>query len=127
NLEEPIPLTLSGVSDLSVGFVHTCALTSAGFLCWGLGVTPSQIYEISPIFMNLGASIERLRAGPGAYGRCAILGAPHENRLRCWDFFGSVPGLPELGAPNDLGSAPLIELGGPVLDVQVGSSHVCAL
>jgi len=129
DLEEPIPLTLSGVSDFSSGYAHTCALVGSQWLCWGLMYKISSVeFDFNPFPIELGTSIQRIRSGPTSYEYCAIVDSLDPDRqLKCWGRFDGTLGMPGPSDPADLTSYPLFGAGAPLVDVQPGYSHFCAL
>ncbi|HWB73370.1 MAG TPA: DUF4215 domain-containing protein [Nannocystaceae bacterium] len=125
------------------GIAHTCARLPAGNVrCWGFNQYGSLGYEH---FENIGDDETPADAGDvdvggnvlalaaGGLITCAII---EGNTLRCWGTaswgqlgygIGDLSNSVTIGddeTPADMGD---IDLGGPVLDVVVGSDHTCAL
>lgn len=112
----------SGVSDITAGIGHSCALTTAGSVkCWGqnsssqLGASTTETCSalscstipVEPIGLGSGVSA----IGAGGSRTCAVVMGGAE----CWGAgFGTQP-------------APVAGLTSGVADVAVGFFHVCAL
>lgn len=122
------PVALTGVRDWTAGVDHACAVTDAGTWCWGSNQSGQlgdggQTAHTAPVRMTLTASRPKITAGD-AY-TCNF--EPGARSVWCWgsNFHG------QLGVPSSVttqsNTALQIALPGPVLDVQAGRRHVCAL
>jgi alpha-tubulin suppressor-like RCC1 family protein len=139
NAAGPVPLPAPAV-DLAAGRFHTCALLEGGALiCWGLN-TYGQLGRGDMAFIgndelpsldgavDLGAPVLSVHAGP--LTTCAIT-SDHE--LFCWGYNGVSKSLLGYASPENIGddeppsAAGPVDVGGPVLEVAIGSGHMCAL
>lgn len=124
---------------VAAGLAHTCARSPEGNVrCWGfhsygaLGYgnldnvgddeVPADAGDV-----DVGGTVVGLAAG--GLRTCVVL---EGNTLRCWGngFFGSLglgTGDQNIGDDDVPSDAPEIDLGGPVLDVAMGTDHSCAL
>ena len=112
----------SGVSDITAGIGHSCALTTTGRVsCWGLnssqqlgistsetcGTSSCSTVPVEPIGLASGVTA----IGAGGSRTCAVV----MGGVECWGTgFGTQP-------------APVAGLTSDVADVAVGFFHICAL
>jgi alpha-tubulin suppressor-like RCC1 family protein len=119
----------SGVTAISAGHSHTCALLAGGGVqCWGLngagqlGRSTTYSYSATPgAVSGLGNSAAAVAAG--RLHTCALLAG---GGVQCW----GDNNLGQLGnGTNDNSLAPVdvIGLGGPVTAITAGWAHNCAL
>jgi len=118
----------TGVTSVSAGNAHTCALTTAGAVkCWGTGgagqlgnrtnngsSTPVNVY-------GLGSGVTAIAAGSGN-SACAV----HNGVAKCWGdgAYG------KLGSNTSSSNEPIPvsgSLGTSVSSVALGTHHACAL
>jgi alpha-tubulin suppressor-like RCC1 family protein len=125
--------------DVVCGYVHTCALTSLGFVkCWGnnwFGQSGAQSVMISPPHtVNLGTGVMARSIAAGDSFNCAVLAESGD--VKCWG--DNQWGQLGLGSPKSRwGSSdytigdwlPTVNLGSGERAVQVraGLGHACAL
>lgn len=117
----------SGVTGISVGHTHACAIQNNAIKCWGdnkygqLGVTLDVGSSQAPLAItSITGTIQRVVAG--RYHTCAIV----NNALKCWGLndFG------QLGNGNTNNSALPVDVAGMnagVTDVALGIFHTCAI
>ena len=124
----PMPVSglSSGVSAITVGQFHSCALVSGGVWCWGLdggrlGNT-AVVDRVTPVLMTgLESGVVRISAG-WAHS-CAILAT---GAAKCWgsNFNG------QLGDGGDVGPRTATDVAGlasGVASIGAGDYHTCAL
>lgn len=126
----------SGVSAISAGGYHTCAITTAGdVLCWGsnesgrLGNASSVDSSVPVAVSGLSSGVSAISAG--ANHTCALLMA---GGVMCWGYNrngqlgnGSTTGSRVPVSVNGLGSGVIaIGAGGTPIS-NIGDAHTCAL
>lgn len=121
------PVALAGVRDWAAGVDHACAVTDAGTFCWGSNASGqlgdgSQTARSSPVRVGLTAARAKITTGDAF--TCNF--EPGARSVWCWgsNRHGQL-GVAPIGTQN--GTLQEISLPGPVLDVQAGRRHVCAL
>lgn len=126
------------VSALGAGLYHTCAVLGTGHLrCWGFG-TPGQLgygntgdigddeTPASAGNVDVGGPIVEVAAG--SEHTCGVLAS---GTVRCWGVCEN--GMlgnrctQTIGDNETPASADPVDVGGPVVQIGVGASHVCAL
>jgi alpha-tubulin suppressor-like RCC1 family protein len=140
------PVQVMGLTDtvaaLALGYLHTCALTTAGAVkCWGhnvhaeLGTSPSTCipaltgcHSTTPLDVaGLGSQVLGLAAG--GWHNCALTA---KGGVKCWGAAGNR----ELGAEGQeqclwgpCSSTPLdvAGLSSSAVDIAAGSAHSCAI
>lgn len=126
---------LQGVTDISAGTYHTCAVLSSGQVaCWGLGYNGQlgngkRNIEYSPVFVNGVSNIASV--SPGTYHTCAIDNA---GKVFCWGSdtrgYGSTrTGQLGDGLPYKDSFTPVQVKGltSHALKISSGESHTCAI
>jgi alpha-tubulin suppressor-like RCC1 family protein len=139
------PVVLGGpVADIVAGEYHTCALLegpAGAVVCWGTSTgtgyknkgnvglfeTPASVGPVP-----VGGEVQQIAAGAGH--TCALFKGPFAGKVRCWgsNDFGQL-GLGHtdyIGDNEDPKDAPFLVLDGPgdpVLRIDAGSIHSCAL
>ncbi len=118
------------LAKTSLGFLHTCALTSGGAVfCWGateqgqIGFAPAPgaaLAVATPQRVAGLAQVIDLSAGP--YRTCGVLA---DGQVFCWG--RSVSAV--AGAPVSASEATptLVDLPGPADQISVGGDHACAI
>lgn len=124
-----IPELLEGVTQLSVGAAHSCALKSSGAVyCWGanddgqLGPTPAAEAK-SPVHVLGLATMRQVTAG--ASHTC---GVTIDGDVHCWgtNLHGELGSGTPSSSPSPTPVA-VAGLPGKVLAVAAGRAHTCAL
>jgi len=121
--------------QISVGFNHTCAVTTDGEVrCWGDGSAGQLGYGntdsvggTSTAKSAVRADERALQVGTGIFLTCALF---ESGAVSCWGDGGSGLGygdtddIGDTETPRDKGT---IDVGGVVTQIAVGGHHVCAL
>jgi hypothetical protein len=110
---------IEGATRLFVWNSTSCALTPAGWMCWGQGFYNSK--STQPLkFEGLPADVKKL-SGINQHA-CAILA---DDSLACWGLnqFGQLGDGTNQSSPKALVKPKL----GPVADVAAGVQHTCAI
>ena len=123
-----VPGVTSGVTSLSAGYQHVCAVTSAGAaICWGENQSGQLgdgtiVDKLSPTqVVGLDSGIAAIAAGQ--FHSCALTTA---GGVMCWGYNG----YGELGDGSETDSSvPVTVTGLPsgITSVTAGSYHTCAL
>jgi len=117
---------LSGVTAISSGENHTCALMNGGVKCWGsnsFGQLGIELQSVSnaPVDVN-GLSSEAIAISAGQYHTCAIL---TDGSTKCWgrNTFGQLGNGTEANS-----SVPVTVIGlSSATDISAGNRNTCAL
>lgn len=117
----------SGVSTLSAGWVHTCALKDGGVKCWGYntdgelgdGTTTNSSHPVAVVGLSSGVST--LDNG-GSY-TCALM---TNSSVKCWGYNGSGQ-LGDGTADTRLLPVDVLGLSREVSAITAGGDHTCAL
>jgi alpha-tubulin suppressor-like RCC1 family protein len=124
----------SGVTQVSAGEYHSCAVTNAGgALCWGsnnegqlgVGETYTQLgYSSTPLAVSLGAFGAVTQISAGAGHTCAVTSS---GGAICWGW--NVRGQVGDGNSTTYPTAPVAVTGltGGVTAIAAGYTHTCAL
>ncbi len=116
----------SGVTAISAGGGHTCAIHNGAAKCWGnngqgrLGDGSDTESNIPVAVADLGSGVTAISAG--GQHTCAV----HNGAAQCW-------GLNRLGQLGDgtgmerLTPTQVSELGSGVIDISAGQNHTCAI
>ena len=128
------------VTQISLGFSHTCALLNTGKVrCWGdgeygqlgygnendigddNGETPASAGDV-----NVGGTVTQISLG--SYHTCALL---NTGNVRCWGWgslgrlgYGNETDIGDDETPADAGD---VNVGGTVVQISAGLYHTCAL
>ncbi len=118
----------SGVSAISAGTLHTCAIVNGGAKCWGDNAFGQLGDNNAPTDSSVPVDVQGLSSGvsaisAGAFHTCAIV----NGGAKCWGDNGSG----ELGnnnAPTDSGVPVDVQgLSGGVTAISAGTPHTCAI
>ncbi len=120
-----------GISAISVGGLHACALTSGGGVkCWGvnnlgqLGNDSPNASSAVPVGVTgLGSGVRAIAAGQNH--SCALLTG---GAVKCWgNNFDGVLGNSGTSVSSVPSPVDVSGLGGPVSAIAAGGRHTCAL
>ena len=118
----------SGVSAISLGYAHACALTNIGAIkCWGSN-TYGQLGDNSTTTSGVpvdvfGLSSNMSEISVGAFHTCARTST---GALKCWGYNGSGQ-LGNNSTANSSVPADVNGMGSGVIAIANGGYHVCAL
>ena len=128
NISRSVPTAVANglsFSDISTGFEHTCATSTAGIVyCWG-GNNFGQVSNLLsgnadvPSIIPVSGMFTHISAGD--WHNCAL---STTGAVVCWGFDGG--GQLARGTVTDR-APPAAALGGPYTEVAAGGSHTCAL
>lgn len=115
----------SGVTDIAVGFSHTCAVHYGAVKCWGTGYngqlgdnsSGDQMHPVNAIGLESGVTA----VTAGQYHSCAI----QAGAVKCW-------GLSDYGqvgttVTNNRTPVPVAALSSGVSAISGGAAHTCAI
>ncbi len=115
----------SGVTDLSVGITHSCAIQNGSVKCWGNN-TNSQLGNLSTINQFIPVQVSGLTSGAtfvsvGSQHSCALVGGV----VKCWGLNTSG----QLGNNSFADSAAPVNVSGlsSVTQLSSGAFHTCAI
>lgn len=117
----------TGVSSISAGSSHTCAIVSGAAKCWGANSSGqlgngTKVNSLVPVGVsNVNADVVSIASG-NAYS-CASLGT---GGAKCW----GANSAGQLGNNSTAGSSVPVDvsgLSGPVTQVSTGADHTCAV
>ncbi|MBD63732.1 MAG: hypothetical protein CME62_00870 [Halobacteriovoraceae bacterium] len=118
----------SGITDITAGMYHTCALTSTGGVkCWGnnvsgqLGINSTTNSNIPVDVSGLTSGVDKIVAS--GWNTCALLST---GGVKCWggNTYGQVGNSSNTDA---LTPADVSGLTSNVSDIDVGKWHACAI
>ena len=110
----------SGVTAISAGSSHTCAVMATGGLkCWGLR-NDSQILLTPVDVPDVPSGVTAVSAGQSY--NCILL---NTGSVKCWGHYGN--GRVQGASTNGITPVDMHGLSSGVADVSVGSAHSCAL
>lgn len=119
----------SGVISLSVGELHTCAVTSAGAAkCWGrnlygeLGNGTHPVGSITPVGV-IGLASGTISVSSGLSHNCALISS---GGVKCWGL-GTSGQIGDGSSITRITPVNVVGLSSGVYSVSVGSNHSCAL
>ena len=122
--------SLSGVTAVSAGLAHTCAVVSGGVKCWGLGdngrlghgesTDPDENTPRGVADLTAGSGVTAVSAG--ANHTCAVV----SGGVKCWGLGDNgqlgYGGVGDKATPEDVA-----ELTAGATAVSAGSAHTCAV
>ncbi len=118
----------AGISQISAGTFHTCALTTAGGVkCWGEnsqgqlgdGTTTMRLTPVDVIGLNSGV----VQISAGMSHTCALLAT---GDVKCWGFNGS-GGLGNGTKTSSLIAVDVTGLSAPAIQISAGGHYTCAV
>lgn len=118
---------LSGVTAISAGYYHACAVTASGNRCWGwnfygqLGNNLTADSSVPVDMTSLTGSVNTLVTG--VFNTCALMSG---GGAQCWGWnaYGEVGDNSTTDRPTPVSVA---GLSGGVSTISIGFSHTCAL
>ncbi len=131
NFDSYIPLDVtgltSGVSAITAGYTHTCALVSGGIKCWGSN-SSGQLGDGTNTDNNLPVDVSGLTSGVSAItaGKSHTCALTTSGGVKCWgsNSFG------QLGNATNIDSSIPMDVSGltsGVSAISAGGYHTCAL
>ena len=119
---------LTGVTSISAGSSHACAVADGTAYCWGNGGshqlgtgTAAQVLVPTPVYgIPLGKKVQSIIAGGST--TCAVVSEAAD--LYCWGYNNA--GQVGDGTTSNRVSPVKVPLPGPVVHAAVGANHACA-
>lgn len=127
NTTQKIPVQVtgltSGVTDVSVGTNHTCAIVNGSVQCWGINTTGNlgnaSILRVNSPTQVVGLTSGATKVAVGAAHSCAIV----KGQITCWgsNQYG------QLGSGSNMKNGTPVQLkASGVSEVRTGLGHICA-
>ena len=119
-------MPLSGVTEISAGGLHTCAVVDGKALCWGNGRRAGQLgtgrrVGSSTAVQVIGLTANVTKISAGLYHTCAVM----DGGAWCWGYGGhNRLGNGGLGSLNP---QPVIGATSGVTQISAGREHTCAV
>lgn len=116
----------SGVSAISAGALHTCALAGGAAKCWGynfwgtVGDNSTTQRQVPTAVSGLGSGVAAISAG--VLHTCALIAGG----VKCWGY-NATGQLGDNSTTQRLTPVDVVSLGGVATSVVTAESHTCAL
>ena len=129
SIPTPVAGLTSGVTQISAGADHTCALVNGGAKCWGWGILGQlgtskeghSYTENAPVYV-IGLTTGVTQISAGAQYTCAVVGG----RAECWGADNSGK-LGNGESSSNLTPGQVVDLTSGVTQISAGQNHTCAV